>query len=272
MDAPLRVLRLSSVFEPSGRASNLDARFDPVGGMQTHTGELTRALDGHGVQQVVVTTGAPGEPARHAFGEYATVVRLGLPVPVLRQCYALPAAWLVPRLAARADLLHAHLGEDLAVVPIAAGAAARHRIPLVLTVHTSLVHTLSRTGLRATVLRTVGGGWQGYGARRAAAVITLTPRLAGLLAGDGVDPHRVHVIPSGVRPALFDSPGDGDPLAALPRPRLLFLGRLHGETLVQCGRVAAFQLRSSLWPGLSTAHPSPACRPGTPHPFPSPLL
>jgi hypothetical protein len=43
---PLRVLRLCSVFEPPWIGGHrLDPRFDPVGGMQSHTGELTRALD-----------------------------------------------------------------------------------------------------------------------------------------------------------------------------------------------------------------------------------
>ena len=45
----VRVLRLCSVFESIG--SGVPAKFDPVGGTQTHTAELTRALDAHGVGQ-----------------------------------------------------------------------------------------------------------------------------------------------------------------------------------------------------------------------------
>lgn len=232
----MRILRLCSVFEPSAEAIHA-VRFDPVGGMQTHTGELTRALDERGHQQVVVTTRPPGVPARARFGRYGTVVRLGLPVGFCRQCYAVPAARLVPTLAAHADLLHAHLGEDLAVVPLALAAARRHGLPLVLTVHTSVAHTLAVGDARSLLLKTLGGWLERYGERAADAVITLTPRLAARLVRAGVPAERIHVIPSGVRGALFDGVGDGaggsvgdrDPLAGVPSPRIVFLGRLHRQ-------------------------------------------
>ncbi|PZG02612.1 hypothetical protein C1I99_01825 [Micromonospora deserti] len=58
------------MFEPpAGVLGPRAASFDAVGGMQTHTGELTRALDGLGVAQTVVTTRstngttAPSPPA-----------------------------------------------------------------------------------------------------------------------------------------------------------------------------------------------------------------
>ncbi|MCP2257272.1 Glycosyltransferase involved in cell wall bisynthesis [Streptoalloteichus tenebrarius] len=224
----MRVLRLSSVFEPARDGELPPARFDPVGGMQTHTGELTRALDALGVRQTVVTTGPPGRVRCSTFGRHAVLVRLGAGVAWFRQCYALPAARLVPRLAARADVVHAHLGEDLAIVPIAVLAARWHRLPLVLTIHSSLRHTLAVNGFRSALLRVVGGVLEGYGEHRAHAVITLTTRLARLLAADGVAPERLHVIPSGVRRALFHTV-DGAPLADVPRPRVLFLGRLHRQ-------------------------------------------
>jgi glycogen(starch) synthase len=185
--ARLRVLRLCSVFEPPGDGPDLDAvRFDPVGGMQTHTGELTRALDGFGVVQTVVTTRPPGALRVARLANGARVVRLGLPVAHFRQFYAVPAARLVPRLAARADLIHAHLGEDLAVIPLALAAARRNRIPLVLTVHTSVRYTLSVTGPRSALLKAVGGWWERRGESRADQVIALTPRLARILVAHGV--------------------------------------------------------------------------------------
>lgn len=127
------------------------------------------------------------------------------------------------------DLVHAHLGEDLAVVPLALLAAGWHRRPLVLTVHTSVRHTLVGGGLRGWVLKGVGGWWEAVGERRADAVIALTPRLAGLLAGVGVPERRVHVIPSGVSDGLFDGAGRAAPKDLPPRPRVLFLGRLHNQ-------------------------------------------
>lgn len=225
-DAALRVLRLCSVFEGPPDVVP-DPRFDPVGGMQTHTGELTRALDGLGVTQLVVTTRPPGTPRVARLGRSAAVVRLGLPVPGCRQFYAWPAARVLVRRAPRVDLVHAHLGEDLAVVPLAVLAARRRRAPLVLTVHTSPRYTLPVCGPRTVVLKAVGGRCERWGELWADAVITLTPRLARLLVADGVCPGRLHVIPSGVSDPLFDQARVLPPKGLPPRPRVVFLGRLH---------------------------------------------
>jgi glycosyltransferase involved in cell wall biosynthesis len=211
--------------------------------MQTHTGELTRALDERGVTQLVVTTRVPGAARHERLGKRAQVVRLGLPVACFRQWYAVPAAWLLPRLAAAAHLLHAHLGEDLALVPLALTVARLHRIPLVLTVHTSVRYTLAVRDMRSAVLKVVGGWFEEQGERRADRVIALTPRLAGILAAHGVPPHRIRVIPSGVRPALFGAPDHADPLAGLPTPRVVFLGRLHVQKNVDVLLRAAALLR-----------------------------
>ena len=225
---PRRVLRLCSVFEPPPDSlAGRGVRFDPIGGMQNHTASLTRAIDALGVVQDVVTTRPPGAPARHRLGQWATVHRLGLPVPRMRQLYCLPAAALVDRLARRADLLHAHLGEDLAIVPIAIAAARRHRIPWVLTIHASLTHTLVGGGLRGAVLRGLGGRLERLGTRHADGVIVLAPRLAGLLAADGVPEARINVIPSGVEVAREHAGANGVPAARRNgRPRVLFAGRL----------------------------------------------
>src|SRR4029453_8357385 len=116
----VNVLRLCSVFQPPDSAiAGRGARFDPIGGMQTHTHELTLALDRLGVAQTVVTTRPPSTSPEEALGAHSRVIRLGLPVPWFRQLYSWPAFGLLPRLAASADLIHAHLGEDLAVTPLA---------------------------------------------------------------------------------------------------------------------------------------------------------
>jgi glycogen(starch) synthase len=225
----VRVLRVCSVFEPPATVDvGRVARFDPLGGMQNHAGELTRALDALGVRQHVVTSRPPGAARRGRFGRHAVVHRLGWPVPAARQFYSLPALPLVVRLGLGADLVHAHLGEDLAVLPLAAAAARRHRLPLVVTVHTSLRHTLAVSGARSLLLKVLGGGLERRAEHRAAAVIALTPRLAGLLAADGVPADRVHVIPSGVNPVLFAGPLP-DPFPDVPRPRVVFVGRLHPQ-------------------------------------------
>src|SRR5215217_7038894 len=192
---PDQGLRLCSVFEPPPSALiGRGVRFDPVGGMQNHTAELTRALDRRGVVQTVVTTRPPTAPYFQRLGDHARVIRLGLPVRLFRQLYGSQAAILAPILALRADVVHVHLGEDLAVLPLGAAAARIHHLPLVLTVHTSLRHTLAVRDFRSAVLKTLGGQIELWGEHSAEAVLAITPRLYRLLLSDGVEERRVHVI------------------------------------------------------------------------------
>src|SRR5688500_10237210 len=145
----MKVLRLCSVFEPPDSVIAARAeRFDAIGGMQNHTAQLTRALDRRKLEQIVVTTRPPTAPRRTLVVERAEVIRLGLPLPWIRQLYAAQAAVVVPRVAREADLVHVHLGEDLAVLPLGRAAARARRVPLVVTVHCSLRHTLGVTNLR----------------------------------------------------------------------------------------------------------------------------
>jgi glycogen(starch) synthase len=240
--AALHVLRVCSVFEPPDAAlRGPGRRFDPIGGMQSHTGQLTRALDRLGVRQTVLTSRPPGA-CRSELRDGARVLRYGAAVPWARQGYALPVARAAWRQAGGADLVHAHLGEDVAVLPLALAAARRAGIPLVVTVHTSVRHTYRPAGVRGHVLAAAGGVAETLVLRRAARVIALTPRLAGRLLQAGLEPERVRVVPSGIVPALFagDAP---DPLPAIPRPRVLFVGRLHrqkgvGVLIEACARMS----------------------------------
>ena len=103
----MRVIRLCSVFEPPASAvTGRGARFDPIGGMQNHTAELTRALDRRGVVQTVVTTRPPTAPHLERIGDHTRVIRLGLLVRHFRQLYGIQAAVITPILASRADLVH----------------------------------------------------------------------------------------------------------------------------------------------------------------------
>jgi glycogen(starch) synthase len=221
----MHVLRLCSVYEPP--ASALTGRgvdFDPIGGMQNHTAQLSRGLDRLGVRQTVVTTRPPTAPAEASLGQHGRVLRLGLPLPVCRQFYG-PSAWrLLPHLTHDADLVHAHLGEDIAIVPLALRAAAYASAPLVVTVHCSLRHTLRVSGPRSVLLRTLGGALERYGLGRATAVITLTERLRRAL------PHEnVHVIPSGIGAEFAAEPPGPGLLSGVPRPRIGYVGRLHDQ-------------------------------------------
>jgi glycogen synthase len=222
----IRVLRLCSVFEPPASALvGKGVRFDPIGGMQNHTAELTRALDRRGIVQTVLTTRPPTAPYFERLGDHARVIRLGLPVRRFRQLYAPQAAILAPILAIRADVVHVHLGEDLAVIPLGAAAARVHRLPLVLTIHTSLRHTLAVGDLRSALLKTLGGPIERWGEHLAEAVLVITSRLHRLLVSDGVEQNRLHLIPPGVKASLFEGPFE-DPFADIRRPRVLFVGRL----------------------------------------------
>ncbi|MBA2273499.1 MAG: glycosyltransferase family 4 protein, partial [Actinobacteria bacterium] len=176
--------------------------------------------------QTVITARRTGAPRRETLGREATIFRLGLPVNHLRQLYAVPAAFLTPAHSRVIDVVHAHLGEDLAVLPLAMLAARIGRAPLVITVHCSPRYTLARVDLRSAVLRSLGGWIEGRAEPRAAAVITITPRLAERLRGGGVDPERIHVIPPGVNQSLFEGPFSR-PLQGMGGPRIVYAGRLH---------------------------------------------
>ena len=223
---------MCSVFQPPATAlSGPGARFDPIGGMQTHTHELSRALDLLGVEQTIVTTLPPTAAPEEALGAHGRVIRLGLPIRHFRQLYSWPAARLLPRLAGSADLVHVHLGEDIAVVPLALRAARRHRLPLVMTIHTSVRHTLGAAGVRPWLLKHVGGHYERRGTQVAAAVIALVPRLAALIRADGA-PVPVHVIPSGVVPTAFEGAAPHPEVSHIAGRRVLFLGRLHVQKQV----------------------------------------
>jgi 2-deoxystreptamine N-acetyl-D-glucosaminyltransferase/2-deoxystreptamine glucosyltransferase len=221
------VLRLCSVFEPRpevlGRPDA--ASFDVIGGMQNHTAELTRGLDRLGVVQRVVTSRLGGSRSRSPLGRAATVVRTGLPTRHARQLWAMDALREAVRTRGT-GLVHAHQGEDLAVLPLAELVARRAGCPLVVTLHCSVWRTLDRSRTRPLTL--LGPAVERAALRRADAVLVLTDSAAQHLVDEGLHPDRVHVLPSGYDPELFDR-SYADPLPDVPRPRVLFLGRLADQ-------------------------------------------
>ncbi|HEX2102702.1 MAG TPA: glycosyltransferase [Solirubrobacteraceae bacterium] len=241
---PLRVLRLCSVFEPPDSAiAGRGARFDPIGGMQDHTAALTRLLARRGVDQVVLTTRPPTAPWRQVLGPRASVLRVGLPVRRARQLWALPAAVLAPLLARRADLVHVHLGEDIAVLPLAFLGARRRGLPVVVTVHASPAHTVGVRDVRTALVVALGGPIERWAQRRAAATIVLTERLAARVA-PVAGRERVRVMRRGVDRTAFADPGP-DPFPELRgRPRVVFLGRLARSKGVDTLVAAAARLRT----------------------------
>jgi len=225
----MHVLRLTSVFEPQAAALDGDAaRFDPIGGMQNHTAALTRCLDALGLRQTVLTSRLAARTGTARLGAHAVVRRTGLRIARLRQLWALcalPQALLPPRGRGPVTLVHGHQGEDIATLALALLASARHRCPLVVTLHCSVRHTFAGGSPKARSLRLVGGAVERAAVRRAAAVIVLVPRTAELLREDGVASEKVHVLPSGFDPALFEHP-TGDLFPNVPHPRIGYVGRL----------------------------------------------
>jgi 2-deoxystreptamine N-acetyl-D-glucosaminyltransferase/2-deoxystreptamine glucosyltransferase len=161
------------------------------------------------------------------FGQHGQVVRTGLHMRLARQAWAPLAA--LPALAGGRiggfSLVHAHCGEDIAVLPLAGMAAWRHGCPLVVTVHTSVRHTLRITSARTGMLRLAGGLAEGGTLRRADMVIALTRPAADRMLRDGVPESRIRVIPPGYDPDLF-AVAAPDPFPDLPRPRVAYIGRI----------------------------------------------
>jgi glycosyltransferase involved in cell wall biosynthesis len=237
----MKVLRLCSVFEPdpatlAGRGN----RFDPIGGMQNHTASLTRALDALGIEQTVITSRLGGPTGAVQLTSRATVVRVGAPIRHFRQLWALAAARWLGSLAG-IDVVHAHQGEDLALLPLARRAARRYDAPLVVTVHCSVGHTLAPVSTRTRLMRALGTPIERSGLRSADRVITLTHRSADRIVADGLDPERVQVIPSGFEVDLFERwdarrPTRGDD----GERRIGYVGRLAPQKDV-VGIVRAFE-------------------------------
>ena len=232
----MQAMRLCSVYEVPPETLTRSAGYDAVGGMQVHTSRLTEALDARGVYQVVITSYRPGAPRVQQLSVRSRVVRVGFPVRRLRQLYGVAAFPEVAR-SGRPNVVHVHLGEDLAIMPLARWAAWRAGAPLVATVHCSLRHTLIEHDARSTVLRTIGGPMQSRLLRSADAVLVLSERLADRLVASGVQRSRVRVVPLGI---------EIDPDRPLPRPPpmhgrswVVYAGRLVREKGVR-DLVAAF--------------------------------
>jgi glycosyltransferase involved in cell wall biosynthesis len=237
----MRVLRITSVFEtPDDVATRRGGGFDPIGGMQTHTAALTRVLDLRGVEQTVLTTRPPGTRHTEQRGGAIQVRRIGAPVPWLRQGFAAAAAATLPSSLPWYDVVHVHVGEDPGVLALAAG-LVRSRTPVVMTLHSSLRHTVTPHGLRSRLAIAAGGRLEALVKQRVGALITLTGAAAAAAVDDGADATRVHVIPSGFEESRFAAPVPDPRVAALPRPVVGFLGRLHPqkdvETLLRATKI-----------------------------------
>jgi len=221
-------------------------RYDAIGGMQNHTAELSRCLDRMGVRQLVLTSRMDGPAGPAGFGRHARVVRTGLRVPVARQGWAVAAAPMALQGHGLITVVHAHCGEDIAVLPLARLAAWRHGCPLVVTVHASVRHTMRVTSARTALLRLAGALAEDRALHQADMVIVLARPAADRLLRDGIPESRIRVIPPGYDPDLF-SVVTPDPFPDWPRPRVGYVGRIARQkdvgTLVEAFRLVGDQAR-----------------------------
>ena len=219
---PIRVLRLTPHFYwPQLAETSWPVKFDAIGGMQSQIYRLTRALDELGVHQTVLTLQIPNAPrCWHVSGH--TEVR-GVRVPILplrsriRGMVDLNLAWAVGVLAdlvrrrRRPDLLHVHCSGVM--IPLLTGWLLTRllRVPLVLTIHCSIVATYHPMTKLDAALQPIARWIERRAIRAARRTIVLTPRSIPLLAESaGVPEAAFAVLPDVI---------DADAFAARATPR-----------------------------------------------------
>jgi glycosyltransferase involved in cell wall biosynthesis len=236
---PVRVAMLTSLYPPS------------VGGIQSHTFCLSRALAAKGAEVHVVTRRATGLPAHGVEGNLH-VHRVGAPPgspgPLATVAYVAGAARLVASLRPRADVIHAH--QLLSPSSAALLLSALTRTPILLNPHACgaigdvgvLSSTaLGRLRLRATVLR-------------ADAFVAISGPICAELRKAGVPADRILVVPNGVDVERF-RPAAADERAALRRS----LGLPEGPLVVYTGRLSpekGVDVLVTAWPRVLARIPS----------------
>ncbi|WP_242355947.1 glycosyltransferase family 4 protein [Anaeromyxobacter sp. SG64] len=213
-----RVAILTSLYPPS------------VGGIQSHTFSLARALAARGAEVHVVTRRSPGCPA-HAVEGRLHVHRVGAPPgapgPLATLAYVAAAARCVASLRPRVDVVHAH--QLLSPSSAALLLSALTGTPILLNPHAcgaiGDVGVLSATALGRLRLRAT--------VARADAFVAISGPIHAELRAAGVPPERILSIPNGVDLERF-RPAAAEERAALRRA----LGLPAGPLVVYAGRLS----------------------------------
>ncbi|WP_242340315.1 MULTISPECIES: glycosyltransferase family 4 protein [unclassified Anaeromyxobacter] len=216
---------------PAPRVAILTSLYPPsVGGIQSHTFSLARALAARGAEVHVVTRRSPGCPA-HAVEGRLHVHRVGAPPgapgPLATLAYVVAAARRVASLRPRVDVVHAH--QLLSPSSAALLLAALTGTPILLNPHAcgaiGDVGVLSATALGRLRLRAT--------VARADAFVAISGPIHAELRAAGVPPERILSIPNGVDLERF-RPAAAEERAALRRA----LGLPAGPLVVYAGRLS----------------------------------
>jgi len=232
----LRVAMVTSLYPPS------------VGGIQSHTRALARALAGRGAEIHVVTRRAAGHPDRETLGRLH-VHRVGAPAGVTGAAATLAfVAGAVARVGEIGpDLIHAH--QLLSPTTVALVARAAHGTPILLNPHACgaigdvgvlSATPLGRLRLRATV-------------READRFVAISGAIRAELLAAGVPEARIVSIPNGVDLERF-RPAGAQERIALRRA----LGLAEAPTVVYTGRLSpekGADVLVAAWPAVARAVP-----------------
>lgn len=247
------VLRLTPHFYwPQLAKTSWPVKFDAIGGMQSQITRLTLALDDEAVEQTVLTLRIPGAPPRWEASERTEI--LGVRVPVLplrsriRGMVDLNLSWalgVLRHLAStrrRPDLLHVHCS-GVIIPPLLGWVLCRLlRVPLVLTVHCSIIVTYHPMNGLDRLLQPFARWVEQRAIRAATRTITLTPRTIEVLkrrSGRGDD--AFEVLPDIIDADAFAARATPDAVEELRRRWNLPAGR---ATVGYVGRLA----REKGWP------------------------
>lgn len=183
------------------------------GGIEGHVDLLTQCLAARGVATEILVARTPGTPARGRQGTVA-VHRCWAPLTLASAPLPPGLPWALRR--SRAELVHLHFPWPPAEVAWLCAGRGR---PLVITLHCEAVRQARLARLLSPLTQTV---------LRRAGRILVTGRF--MLDREVLAAHRdrVRVVPLGVDLDRFrPDAGARDPLPDVPRPRLVFVGRLR---------------------------------------------
>jgi glycosyltransferase involved in cell wall biosynthesis len=245
----MHVLRLTPHFYwPQLESSGWPVAFDTIGGMQTQIFRQTFHLSAMGLEQTLLSLRIPGvDPVWRA--DDRLEVR-GVRVPVLpirsrtRGMVDLNLSWSlgvlreVGRLSRPVDIVHVHCSGVFWPLLVGWRVARRLRVPLMLTIHCSILATYHPMHLLDQVLVPWARRTERFVVQSAAHTIVLTPRSRDLMIDAGYSaPDSISVVPDSIDVARFRAQATPERVArfaerfALPRDRpiLTYVGRVARE-------------------------------------------